>query len=77
MFRYSGDEFVLFLEIDSAEALKKLHNLCIEAKDKLDITISAGVTDVDLSVSIKTNYYRAVQACYAIKEAGGDGVEKR
>lgn len=77
MFRYSGDEFVLFLEIDSNEAMKKLQNLCIETKEKMDVTISAGLTDVDLSVTIKTNYYRAVQACYAIKEAGGDGVEKK
>ena len=56
------------------EAEKKFNNFCNEAKKQYDVTISVGLVPVDLSVSIKTNYYRAVQACYAIKESGGEGV---
>ncbi len=74
MFRYSGDEFVLFIELPASEAEQKFKNFCNEAKEKFDVTISVGIVDVDLSVSIKTNYYRAVQACYAVKEAGGNNV---
>ena len=77
IFRWSGDEFVLFLELELNEAEQKFKALCNESKEKLQVTISAGIVAVDLSVSIKTNYYRAVQACYTIKEAGGNGVGKR
>ena len=77
MFRWSGDEFVLFLEMDSKEAQERFTAFCKKSEQTLDVTISVGIVDVDLSVSIKTNYYRAVQACYAIKEAGGNGVGKR
>lgn len=74
MFRWSGDEFVLFLEIELKEAEERFKHFCNEAKNSIDVTISVGLVAVDLSVSIKTNYYRAVQACYSIKEKGGNGV---
>lgn len=77
MFRWSGDEFVLFLEMKIDDAEEHLNKFCEKAKQLLDVTISAGIVEVDLSVSIKTNYYRAVQACYAIKENGGNGVGRR
>ena len=77
LFRWSGDEFVLFLEMESKAAETTFIKLCSDVKTMYDVTISAGIVAVDLSVSIKTNYYRAVQACYAVKESGGNGVEKR
>lgn len=77
MFRYSGDEFVLFIEMEISEAEERFKNFCKEANEKLNVTVSVGIVEVDLSVSIKTNYYRAVQACYSVKEAGGNNVGKR
>lgn len=77
MFRWSGDEFVLFLEMDLKEAEERFRHFCKEAQDSIDVTVSVGLVEVDLSVSIKTNYYRAVQACYSIKENGGNGVGVR
>ena len=77
MFRWSGDEFVLFLEMESDEALERFQTFCETASKTLDVTVSVGIVDIDLSESIKINYYRAVQACYAIKEAGGNGAGKR
>ena len=74
MFRWAGDEFVLFLEMETDEAEADFKAFCAKAKETLDITVSVGLVKVDLSVSIKTNYYRAVQACYAVKENGGNGV---
>ncbi|MCR4952785.1 MAG: sensor domain-containing diguanylate cyclase [Treponema sp.] len=77
IFRWSGDEFVLFLEMDSKEAIERFNQFCENAKKDFEVTVSVGIVDVDLSATIKTNYYRAVQACYAIKESGGNGVGKR
>ena len=77
MFRWSGDEFVLFLEMDLKEAEERFRHFCKEAQESIDVTVSVGLVEVDLSVSIKTNYYRAVQACYSIKENGGNGVGVR
>ncbi len=77
IFRWSGDEFVLFLEIDIDQAEAKFKELCDKAEEELKVTVSVGIVEVDLSAPIKTNYYRAVQACYAIKEFGGNGVGKK
>ena len=77
MFRWSGDEFVLFLEMEKAEAEEKFKDFCQKALEKHEVTVSVGLVTVDLSVSIKTNYYRAVQACYSVKEKGGNGVETK
>ena len=77
MFRWSGDEFVLFLEMERNEAEERFKQFCAETKNSIDVTVSVGLVAVDLSVSIKTNYYRAVQACYSIKENGGNGVGVR
>jgi diguanylate cyclase (GGDEF)-like protein len=74
IFRWSGDEFVFFLEMDADEAEGKFKSLCADIYNELDVTISVGLVEVDLFESIKRNYHRAVQRCYAVKEAGGNGV---
>ena len=75
LFRWSGDEFVVFLEIPVAEAEERFKKFCAAVKEALDVTVSVGIVTVDLSESIKTNYHRAVQMCYAVKENGGNGVK--
>lgn len=77
IFRWSGDEFVVFLEMDADEAEEKFKKFCIDIKESLDVTVSVGIVEIDLSESIKTNYHRAVQPCYAVKEAGGNGVGRK
>ncbi len=74
IFRWSGDEFVFFLEMGAEEAEEKFKALCSAIYDELDVSISVGIVDIDLFESIKRNYHRAVQRCYAVKEAGGNGV---
>ena len=74
MFRWSGDEFVFFLESDVQTCEENFKNLCASIKEKLDVTISVGLVEIDLATSIKTNYHRAVQQCYIVKEHGGNGV---
>ena len=77
LFRWSGDEFVAFLEMSADEAEEKFRTFCAEVKSKIVVTVSVGIVEIDLSESIKTNYHRAVQPCYAVKESGGNGVCRR
>ena len=76
MFRWSGDEFVVFYEANADEAEKKFNKFCATVKNELDVSISVGIAVVNLSQSIKTNYHRAVQLCYGMKAAGGNGVKR-
>ena len=76
MFRWSGDEFVIFYEIHADEAEVKFSEFCALVNKKLDVSVSVGVVEIDLSQSIKTNYHRAVQLCYAVKTAGRNGVKR-
>ena len=77
MFRWAGDEFVIFLEIDIDEAEARFKSFCEKVRNELEVTVSVGIVKIDLSTAIKTNYYRAVQACYSVKEFGGNGVGTR
>ena len=75
LFRWAGDEFVCFLEMDSVAAEAAFAKFCAATEKELDVTVSVGIVEVDLTESIKTNYHRAVQQCYAVKERGGNGVQ--
>ena len=77
MFRWAGDEFVFFIELSCKEAEKEFKKLCKTIEDSLDVTVSVGLTEVDLTVSIKTNYHRAAQQCFVVKEGGGNGVARK
>lgn len=74
VFRWSDDEFVIFCELDSDSAVATFEKFCAKVKETLDVTISVRIAEIDLGKSIKTNYHRAVQACYIVKESGGNGV---
>ncbi|MBB5227080.1 diguanylate cyclase domain-containing protein [Treponema ruminis] len=73
--RWEKDSFMALLEINPDETQQYFNEICAELKSKLDIKISVGVIDINLSDTIKVNYYRAVQACYSAKESGGNGVK--
>lgn len=77
IFRWSGDEFVFFLEMEAEEAEAKFNTLCDSVFEATGVTISVGIVEVDLFESIKRNYHRAVQQCYIVKEAGGNGVSRK
>ena len=74
MFRWAGDEFVIFYEEELEVAEKQFTDLCAVVKENLDVTISVGIAAVNLSKSIKNNYHRAVKLCYEVKIDGGNGV---
>ncbi len=75
IFRWGGDEFVVLMEwsVDFAEGICR--ELCHEIEKDGRVTISVGVASVRISDTIKTNYYRAAQGCYLVKEMGGNGVK--
>ena len=73
--RWEKDSFMVLLEIPAEDSKRIFKEICAELKDTLDITISVGVIEINLSDTIKINYYRAVQACYSVKESGGNGVK--
>ncbi|MCR4579407.1 MAG: diguanylate cyclase [Treponema sp.] len=72
--RWSDDDFVALLEMTPEEAEAKFIEFSRMIKENLDITISVGISEINLTETVKVNYYRTVQKCYAVKEKGGDGV---
>ncbi len=76
LFRWAGDEFVAFLEISAEDAETSFKDFCDSVKHQLNVTVSVGIVTINLAQSIKTNYHRAVQLCYAVKEKGGNGVAR-
>lgn len=74
LLRWENDSFMALLEVNADETKKCFSEICERIKNQLDVTISVGIIEINLSDTIKLNYYRAVQACYSVKESGGNGV---
>jgi len=72
--RWNEDALLALLEIPAESAKYKFNEICRRSKDELGVTLSVGISDINLSDSIKKNYYRSIIACYAVKEDGGNGV---
>lgn len=77
LLRWDKDGFLALLETNLQESKENFQALCQKTYTELGITLSVGVVDINLSDTIKVNYYRAVQACYSVKESGGNGVLDR
>ena len=74
--RWGGDEFVVLFEMGIEKAYKICQTFCKEIESGKLITVSVGLTAINLFDSIKTNYHRAARYCYQVKELGGNGVKK-
>ena len=73
--RWNEDAFIALLEIPAESAKNKFNEICRRSKEELGVSISVGISDINLSDSIKKNYYRSIIACYSTKEQGGNGVK--
>ena len=71
---WGGDTFLLLLELDMSEALIHCRSLCALIREEVHVTVSVGLARVELVDSIKKNFHRAAQACYAAKAADGNRV---
>ncbi|MBQ4378542.1 MAG: diguanylate cyclase [Treponema sp.] len=74
LLKWDKDEFLAILETGVRETKENFAKLCSKIEREIGITLSVGVAEINLSDTIKVNYYRAIQACYAAKENGGNGV---
>lgn len=76
IFRWGGDAFTILLTESLNDSYDLCRKLCKEVESSLNITVSVGITEVQLADSIKKNYYRAAQGCFFVKELGGNGVKR-
>ncbi|MBQ7159394.1 MAG: GGDEF domain-containing protein [Treponema sp.] len=74
--RWEGDEFMVLLELDADVAEPLFSDFCTKVSQQCNATISIGIIQINLADTVKMNYYRAVQLCYAAKADGG-GMVKR
>lgn len=74
--RWGDDTFIMLLELEMADAGLLCELLCKNVRERASVTISIGITQIDLTETIKKNYYRAVQSLFAAKEAGGNTVRQ-
>ncbi|MCR5701604.1 MAG: sensor domain-containing diguanylate cyclase [Lachnospiraceae bacterium] len=76
IFRWGGDEFVILSEWSVEFGHEICKEFCKKVAEDGRVTVSIGITEVRLADKIKKNYHRATQACYLVKEMGGDGVKR-
>lgn len=83
LFRIGGEEFVLVLPNASVEQavpiVEKLRNAVKDSgfrykQEKVDVTLSAGLTQVKSGDDVETLYERADEALYMAKEQGRDRI---
>ncbi|MCR4674503.1 MAG: hypothetical protein K5675_05770 [Lachnospiraceae bacterium] len=76
LMRWGKNSFVILFEIpvDDAEILCK--EFCKSIEERGQVSISVGLTEIDLKETLMGNYYRAVQNLYLVKELGGNNVKR-
>ena len=72
--RWGGDEFLVILALDMDESIARMKNFVHRVKNETKVTVSVGIVKIRHEDTFKTNYYRAVQRCYLVKEMGGNDV---
>ncbi len=74
LMRWGGDEFLAILYIDPEEGIKRMKKFTERVRNETRVTVSVGLVKIRHEDTFKTNYYRAVQRCYLVKEMGGNDV---
>jgi len=74
--RWEENSFVILSELSIDEVDEICRQFCKAVADMGDVTVSIGVTEIDLSETLMKNYYRAVQNLYLVKELGGNNVKR-
>ncbi len=73
--RWGGDEFVIILRSTPEDSIKLLQHFVERVEEETQVTVSVGLVKIRHEDTFKTNYYRAVQKCYLVKEMGGNDVK--
>ncbi len=74
--RWNRSSFIVLLELPVDEADEVCRRFCRTIEDIGEVTVSVGLTKIELNETLKKNYYRAVQNMYLVKELGGNNVKK-
>ena len=74
LMRWGGDEFLAILCMDMEESIALMKKFTERVKKETKVTVSVGIVKIRHEDTFKTNYYRAVQRCYLVKEMGGNDV---
>ena len=72
LFRWQYDTFLVLFEYNTTEAKKICNLLSQKLASDSENTVSAGIASIDLTATIKKNFYRAMQALNKAKESGGN-----
>lgn len=76
LMRWNKNSFVVLFEIPVDEAETACKEFCKSIEDRGEVTVSIGLTEIDLKETLMRNYYRAVQNLYLVKELGGNNVKR-
>ncbi|MCR5716119.1 MAG: diguanylate cyclase [Lachnospiraceae bacterium] len=74
--RWNRSSFVVLFELPVEEAESACRKFCKAVEEIGDVTVSIGLTQIELNETLKKNYYRAVQHMYLVKELGGNNVKR-
>ncbi|MCR5667404.1 MAG: diguanylate cyclase [Eubacterium sp.] len=74
--RWNRSAFVVLLETSEEESDVLCKKFCKTIEEIGEVTVSVGLTKIELTETLKKNYYRAAQNMYLVKELGGNNVKK-
>jgi GGDEF domain-containing protein len=74
--RWNKSSFIVLLEMAEEEADTICRQFVRAVEETGEVTVSVGLTKIDLNSTLKRDYYRAVQNLYLVKELGGNNVKR-
>jgi len=74
--RWHKNTFLVMLELPIEEAEAECRRFCKAVEDIGEVTVSVGLTGINLKDALKNNYCRTVQNLYLVKELGGNNVKR-
>ncbi|MCR4657020.1 MAG: diguanylate cyclase [Lachnospiraceae bacterium] len=74
--RWNRSSFVVLFELSVEEAEEACRRFCRAVEEIGEVSVSVGLTPIELNDTLRKNYYRAVQNMYLVKELGGNNVKR-
>ncbi len=74
--RWNKGAFIVLLEMAEEEADTVCRRFVKAVEEVGEVTVSVGLTNIDLNSTLKRDYYRSVQNLYLVKELGGNNVKR-
>ncbi|MCR5726368.1 MAG: diguanylate cyclase [Lachnospiraceae bacterium] len=74
--RWNKSSFVVLIDLSIDEAEEVCRRFCKAIENIGEVTVSVGLSAIDLNDTLKNNYYRAVRNMYLVKELGGNNVKR-